>query len=167
MLQCRHQIVPDRFSDGDMDCCRDHIVLGLAHIHMIIGVDRFPETDRLSHNLTHAIRDHLVGVHVRACARTGLEDVDRKVAVQFSFYYLLRGLNDETAALLVESLKIPICLRGRPLDESERTNEWTTEPIPAHREIEDCTLGRRAIQRISRHLHSAHGIFFGAGCLHS
>jgi hypothetical protein len=40
MLESRHQVVPDRFGHGDVDCSRNHVVAGLAHIDMIVWMDR-------------------------------------------------------------------------------------------------------------------------------
>src|ERR1700761_7023682 len=102
-----------------MDGGRNHIVTGLPHVHMVIWMDRIFQPNRLSRDLTHAIRDHLVGVHVGAGAGTGLENVERKVAVQLSLDNLFRSLNDEACTLFVEFLKLSIGLRGGPLDKPE------------------------------------------------
>jgi hypothetical protein len=88
------------------------------------------------------------------------------LVVQLSFYYLFGGLNDEPRSIFIEHPEISVCLRRSPLDEPERPNEWATEPISTDWEIKHCSLGRRAIQRIGGHFHSAHGIFFGS-CFHS
>src|SRR6201996_3483920 len=129
-----------------MDGGRNHVVTGLSHVHMVIGMDRIFQPDRLARDLTHAIRDHLVGVHVGAGAGTGLENVERKAAVQLSLDNLFRSLNDEACTLSVESLTIPIGLGGAPLDKPERANQWTTKAISADGKIEDRALGGGAIQ---------------------
>ena len=60
---------------ADVDRRRDHVVAALAHVHVIVG------DARACRGAGGELRDHLVGVHVRAGAGAGLEDVDGKCVV--------------------------------------------------------------------------------------
>ena len=68
-----------RFGDlkirADVDGRRDHVVAALPHVDVIVGVHLPPELPGRQRG------DHLVGVHVGAGPRSGLENVERKVSV--------------------------------------------------------------------------------------
>src|SRR5450759_1250718 len=71
LLQCRQQLVLGDVQSGQVNGGGEHVVGGLAHVDVVVGV----------HAVACEARDDLVGVHVRGGARTGLEDVDRELAV--------------------------------------------------------------------------------------
>ena len=58
-------------------------------------MNRMVGADRLAGQLGTAIRDHLVGIHVRAGAGAGLKDVDRELGVPRADTDFGSGLGDE------------------------------------------------------------------------
>lgn len=79
--QCVVQLLQrwDEMSDRglggrDVGGRREGVVGRLRHVHVVVGMQRDPALGRDG-------RNHLVGVHVGAGARAGLEDVDGKLVV--------------------------------------------------------------------------------------
>ncbi len=92
-------------------------------------MNRLARSDRFARQLGATIGDHLVGVHVRAGARAGLENIERKMLVELSFDHFLGRLHDERAALGIEQTEIVVGLGRGPFDQTERANEWPGEPV--------------------------------------
>jgi hypothetical protein len=94
MFQGRDQVVDHLFGAGDVHGRGIGVVGRLAHIDVVVGVDRLLGAHLAAQNLDRAIRDHLIGVHVRLGARTRLPDHQREVVVQLAFDHLIGGLDD-------------------------------------------------------------------------
>ena len=71
LFERRQQLVLGDVERRQVDGRGKHVVGGLAHVDVVVGV----------HALAGEPRDHLVGVRVRRGARAGLEDVDRELRV--------------------------------------------------------------------------------------
>ena len=84
---------------ADVHGRRDHVVARLPHVDMVVRVNRIFRADRFAGQLAATIRDHFVGVCVRARAGAGLENVEREMFVELSFDHFLRRLHDQGAAL--------------------------------------------------------------------
>jgi hypothetical protein len=72
----------------------DYVVTGLAHVDVIVGMHQFARADRLARELGASIRDNFVCVGVCARPRTGLENIEKKMIVEFSFNNFFSRLHD-------------------------------------------------------------------------
>ena len=79
-LQRGQQPVRRLVERGEVDGAREHVVGGLAHVHVVVRVRA----------LAGQRRDDLVGVHVRGRAGAGLEDVDGELGVVAALGDLVR-----------------------------------------------------------------------------
>ena len=84
-----------RALDGDMHGRREGVVGGLATIDVVVGVDGLLRPAFATGQLNRTVADDLVGVHVGLGARTGLEDHQRELVIEFSGDDLVGGLDDE------------------------------------------------------------------------
>ena len=85
--------------DGDVNRGGDDVVRRLAHVHVVVRVHGIARADRLARELRAAVRDHLVGVHIRRGAAAGLEEVDREMRIERALHDFIRGLFDESCTL--------------------------------------------------------------------
>jgi hypothetical protein len=74
MRQRGDQPSHDLFRRRDMHRGRERIVRRLAHIDVVIGVHRRFRAELAAEHLDRTVRDHLVDVHIRLCAASGLPD---------------------------------------------------------------------------------------------
>ena len=77
-----------RGRDGNVDAGREHVVRRLAGVDVVVRVNLRAE------NLACQVGQNLVHVHVRRCARAGLEDVDRELAVVVAGSYRIGCFRD-------------------------------------------------------------------------
>ena len=147
----RQQVLLDREQRAQMNRRRNHVVRALAHVDVIVGMHG--ETGVAAGE----VRDHLVGIHVAAGARAGLEDVDRELRVVPAFGDFERRLLDGGGALRIERVELEVRGRRRPLDQPERADELARHAQPADREVLDRTLRLRAPQRVGGDLQLARG----------
>jgi hypothetical protein len=150
VIQGRLKIVLESLGDGDVDGCGNHIVGGLPHVDLIVGVDRIMRTEAPPGQLDRPVGDHFVGVHVGACSGAGLEDVQDKLAVEPAVDDLLRGANDQLCRLGIELAQIAIDPGGSLFYQTQRTNEPPPETVSAYRKILQSPLSLRSPVGISR-----------------
>ena len=150
------------FRRADVDGRWDDVVARLAHVDVIVLMDALLRIVLLARQLPAAIRDHFVHVHVRARARTGLENVEREMLVQLALDDFLGRLHDEGGTMGVEQAEIVIGLRGGPFQKAERANKGPRKAVTAHRKIEHGPLRRGAVKRGRRDGHLAHRVLFRA-----
>lgn len=79
------------------------IVRALAHVDVVVRVDRRLAAQLSSHDLDGSVRDDLVDVHVGLRTRPGLEDNEGEVVDEFTGNDLVRGLADGVGDLLVHA----------------------------------------------------------------
>jgi hypothetical protein len=102
-LERGQQVRSPRLVGGEVHRGREHVVGGLPGVHVVVGVDEL-RAHLPAEDLGRAVGDDLVGVHVRARARPGLEHVDGEVLVELAVGDLLRGLR---IASNCSSVRIP------------------------------------------------------------
>ena len=134
------QVVVDLHEGRDVDRGRDHVVRGLAHVHVVVRMDGPFLAERVTEDLVRSVRDHLVRIHVRRRAAPGLEHVEWEVGVQLALHDLLAGLDDCLSDLRIEEAELHVRLGRRHLDQAERIEEAPTEADPADREVFDGPL---------------------------
>src|SRR5215472_5760614 len=104
-------------------------------------------SDRSARKLCTAIGDYFVRVCVRARARAGLKNVERKMLIEFSLNYFFGRLRDQRRALGIEQPEIVISLCSRQFDQAQRANEWPRKTVTAHRKIQHGAVRGSAMQR--------------------
>src|SRR5262249_1644413 len=118
----------------------------------IVGMYGLPGTR------TGQMRDHLVGIHVRARARTGLKDIDRKLRIVAALSNLTSSLANGSGERGIELTEVLVGHGRGLLDEAESTNEGARHPQTAQSEILYGALGLCAPERIGRNSQLAHTV---------
>ena len=108
-LEGGKQVVLDLAERREVDGRGEDVVRALAHVDVVVRV----------HVVAGERRDHLVRVHVRARARAGLEDVDRKLVVVLALGDRVAGGGDPLGLLGVEQAEVGVRTRGGGLDPAE------------------------------------------------
>ena len=163
MLQRRNEPMRYFLSGGDMHRGRKHVVRRLAHIDVIVGMDRRLGAARAAEDLVGAIGDHLVDVHVGLRARAGLIDRERKMVVELAVEDFLCRLRDRLGAPCVEEAERAIGFGGGALHQRQRRDQRARHALFADREIMPRALGLCAPIGLRRHFDRTEGIGFGAG----
>ena len=97
----------------------EDIVGGLPVVHVIVGVDVGVFAELASQDLVGAVGDDLIGVHVQADARAGLENIDDEFAVPFTVDDFLGGLDDGVGTFLIHQAEFFVGFRGGTLDHAQ------------------------------------------------
>ena len=103
LLERGQQVVLGLVQRGEMDGRREHVVGGLAHVDVVVGVGA----------VAGEVGDDLVGVHVRRGARAGLEDVDRELVVELAGGDAVGGGGDPLGEVGVEQPQLGVDARRR------------------------------------------------------
>jgi thiazole synthase ThiGH ThiG subunit len=85
----------------------------------VVRVHGFLRTDLAAKDQVRAIRDDLVGVHVRRRTGAGLEDVEYEVSVELTVHHLLRSLPDSSGALRIQQAELLVHLGRSTLDRAQ------------------------------------------------
>ncbi len=105
--------------DGDVHGGGEDVVGRLPHVHVVVRMDGVLGADGLAGDLADAVRDDLVGVHVRAGAGAGLVDVEREMGVELALGDFERGLLDERRPCPSGGCRVRRCdFGGGPFDEA-------------------------------------------------
>ena len=163
--QGRDQALADLDGGGQVHGRGDHVVARLAEVDVVVGMDRMA-AGRFAEQLGGAVGQHLVGIHVGAGSRAGLEDVEGEVRVQVAAHHLRRGRGDRLGAPFVEQAKFEVDLGGLLLDQAQGAQERAREGQPGDREILDGAGGLRSVEGVGGNRHRAERIVFGAGGRH-
>jgi hypothetical protein len=167
----RHEPLVDRRRDGHVNRRREHVVRALAHVHVVVRVDRLLAGESVaSAKLDRPIGDHLVRVHVARRARTGLIDIDRKLVVEPAVGHLAAGLQDRLDLLFVEAVlsrtrefaQIVIGFRCGIFHQPECVDQFARQRFAGDRKILDRAPRLRPVIRRGRQADLAHRIRFNA-----
>ena len=112
--QRRNEVGGDALGRRDMHRGRERVVRRLAHIDVIVGMNRLLGAELAAQQFVGAVGDHLVEVHVGLGAGAGLPDHQRKMIVELAVDHLARGADDGAGAALVEQAEFAIGFRRRP-----------------------------------------------------
>ena len=134
---------------------------------MVVGVDRLLAAALAGQDLVGAAGDHLIGVHVRLGARSGLPDDQRELVVEVAARDFGGRLLDRLGELGVEPADARIHPRRRLLDEAQRVDDLERHLLArAEREILDRALGLRAPIGVGGDFDRSEAVGFGAVCWH-
>jgi len=117
-------------------------------------------------HLDRAVRDHLVGVHVRLGARSGLPNHQGKVVVELAVDHFLRRCGDGSPKFGVDVALIDVDQRTGLLDDPQRADDRHRLPFPTDRKVDDGALCLGAPVFVGRHLQRAKAVGLGAECGH-
>ena len=141
---------------------RKRVVRRLAHVDMIVGMDRLLAAELAAKHLVGAIGDHLVEVHVGLRAGAGLPHDERKMVVELAVNDLARGAGDGAAAALVQQAELAVGLGRGKLDDAECAHDRDRHPVLADAEVLQRALRLRAPVTIRRDLDRAKAVGLGA-----
>ena len=131
------------------------VVRGLAQVDVIVRVH---DAARAGKDRGGPVGHHLVGVHVRRGARTGLEHVEREMRIESAVGDLLRRLRNRIGHLRVQQSELAIHLRRGLLDQSHRAEEPARKTDPADRKIDHGPLRRGAVVGLLWYFHLTHRV---------
>ena len=80
----------------------EHVVCGLAEIHMVVGVYNRVVALFAAQDFNCAVGDYLVCVHVQGCAGTALDGVYDKLAVKLAGDDFVAGFYDGIGTLFIQ-----------------------------------------------------------------
>src|SRR3954451_10576781 len=123
---------------------REHVVRGLAHVHVVVRM----------HVLAGERRDDLVRVHVRRRARPGLKDVDRELVVELAVRDAVPRGCDPVGLLPVEEAEVGVHARGSGLDATEPARHRDRNGLAGDGEVPDSLAGFRAPELLRRGGHA-------------
>ena len=144
----------DRHRGAELERRRDVVVRALAPVDVVVRVDpaALPKASRrqTGHDLVH--------VRVRGGARARLVDVDRELCVVIAVGDGRGRVGDRRGDLRREQAELGVRLGRGQLDERQRADEASREPLSGDREVQHGSLGRGAVERIRGDGHLTHGV---------
>ncbi|MNF54407.1 hypothetical protein D3C84_358350 [compost metagenome] len=158
--QRRQQLLMQRQRRTDVDSGRNNVVAALATVDVIVGVHRLAEQAAGQRG------DHFVGVHVGTGARTGLEDIHRKVLHEIAFKQALGRIDNGLALGFADLLELDVGAGRRGLGQDQRANELHGHRLAADREVIHRTLGLCAVEGVFRDLKLAHAVALNTCLVH-
>ena len=137
---------------------------GLDNVALNVGITEkhpgFIDEKCFEHGGDVAIRDDFIRIHVGRRARSGLENIERKLFVPLAFGYFHRRLRDGLGHGAVEESEIAVHLAGEVFDHAQSPDEITGKTDSADLKIVQGPLRLRAPQGGLRDFHFAERIFF-------
>ena len=142
------------------------VVRRLAHIDVVVRMDRLLRAHDAAERLDRPVRDHLIGIHVGLGARAGLPDRQRKVVVELAGNDLVGGGDDRLADGGIEPAERHVGLRRGALDDAERLDHRFRLFLGADAEEVQGALRLRAPIAVRGDVDGAERIGFYAGLGH-
>ena len=142
------------------------VVAGLSHIDVIVGMDGLFGADGgvSLHDLTGAIRQHFVDIHIGLRARAGLKDHEGKVPIQSPRHHFVGGLRNGVSDLCIHLTGADIVERtalfdrGHGLDNRQGHFAFGA----ANGKVLQGALRLGSVECARRDVELTHGIAFGA-----
>ncbi len=154
-LERRDEVAHGGFGGRDVGRGGEGVIRRLRHVDVVVRVHR----DAVGRG---DAGDHLVGVHVGAGARTGLEDVDRKLVVVAAVGDFGGRGDDRVGLLRGQQPEVLVDLRARALQQAQGADLGALQPAARDRKVLDRALGLRAPQRFCGDADLAHGVVLDA-----
>ena len=160
-IQSRQQHIARGHGGGDMHGGGEGIIRGLTHIAMVIGVNGRFGADLAAQNLDRAVRDHLIGIHIRLRARTCLPHDQREMLIQLAINNLLRGGDHRICQLGGQFARSFIGLGTGAFDHAKRADHGDGLLFPTDGEIHQAALCLGAPIFVTGDLKRAKAVGFG------
>src|SRR3989442_713969 len=135
LRQSGNQGVLDQFQNRNVYRRRNDIIAGLAHVHVVVGMDRLFLAYLSTQRQIRAISDHLVGIHVGGSTRAGLKNIENKMLIEFSSGGFSSGGHNRIPDALIEKPKIHIGTSGGEFNQSDGPNKFSGKAKIADRKI--------------------------------
>ncbi len=119
----------------------EDVVRALALIHIVIGMHPARHPPFAAQQLTRAIRQHLVDVHVALCPRSGLPHHQGKRLRVLTRQHLIGRLAYRRRLLGTQQAKLPIDLGRRPFDPHQGVDQGAR-----HFLVGDTKMRQRALR---------------------
>jgi hypothetical protein len=146
--------------------CRKDIVGRLAVVDVIVGMNLGILAELAPEDFVGAIGDDFVGVHVKADAGSGLENVDDKFVVPATVDNFQSGMNDGVGAARVDGAQFAVGFGGGEFDHGDGANEQGMGTHAADGIVLDGAGGLHAVVGGGGDREESEGVFFFAGCCH-
>lgn len=166
VLERRQQIVDHALRTGDVHGGGIGVVRRLAHIDVIVRVNRLLRTHDAAEQLDRTVGNDLVRIHVRLGSGARLPHDEREVFVKLAVDHLLCGLDDGVADRRVEAAERHVGAGSRLFDDAECAHDCQRLLFPADFEIAQRSLRLGAPIAVARHFDGAERICFRAGRCH-
>ena len=143
------------------DCGGNHVVGGLSHVDVVVGVHRRVFAAPTAEQFVGAVGQYLVGVHVVRRPRPGLEDVDHElVQVPPLLQHFFGGGDDRVRQARFQPPAPAVHQRGGFFDCDCRPHECGVRRQPGNREIRTGPLSLDSPQGLVFDRQFAQRVFF-------
>ena len=136
------------------------VVGGLAHVHVVVGVDQ-PGAPFAAEIFRGPVGNDLVGVGVGGSAGTRLEDVHYELFVEIAVGDFLGGLYDGGARLFVQKFQLHVGLGRGQFYEGQRPDEAPGKAEVGYGEVKLGPAGGRSVICVYGDLHGTHRVPLG------
>jgi hypothetical protein len=143
-VQRGQQLGVDLVQRGQVHRGGEDVVRGLAHVHVVVAVDR----------VAGDVGDHLVGVHVRRGPGPRLEDVHGELVVVAALRHLVTGGGDLVGDLVVQLAQVGVGPSRGGLQPAQPVDHRGRDGMSGDLEVLD-GLGRLAAPELVSHARQA------------
>src|SRR5215471_9835687 len=134
---------------------------------MVVGMNRCLTPERLASDLTAAVGDHLVYVHVELGAAAGHPHMQGEHVMMLASEDFVTGLSDEFVLLIAQALTGMVGCRGGFLQNGVSGDHFTRNQVLADAEMLERALCLRTPELIRWHFNHAQAICFLSHIAHS
>jgi hypothetical protein len=115
-LDCRQQSVFNASGGSDVDRRWEGVVCRLRAVDVIVWVDRLVAAQWLPLAPRYQVADHLIDIHVRLGAATGLPNPEGELIVVTTLGDVSSHLHDQVASVVIQHAKASVHDRCRLFD---------------------------------------------------
>jgi hypothetical protein len=166
LAQGRHRVEqlpgfePGRQSPG----CRIDIIRTLRCVDVNAGMNGVVVSSYAPKKFERAIGDHFVGIHVRRCLRSTLNDVNDELVMQVACGDLVACPANGFGNAAVDDTKLGVGMRRRLFDPRERPNQlgYCAETLTKYGKVLGRSTGMNSPIRMHRNSSFPEKVFFGS-----
>jgi hypothetical protein len=152
---------------GDMHGRREGVVRRLRHVDVVVGVNRRLASERRSGQLTAAVGDDFVDVHVELGAAARHPHMQRKHVSVLTREDLVASLDNQFVTLFSQPLAGMVCYGGSLLQSGVSRDHFAGNQVGADAEMLQRSLCLGAPQLVRRHLDHAEAVAFRSHVVHA
>ena len=149
--------------DGQLAGAGYHVIGGLGHVHMVIGMDQGIVPFCAAQDLDCPVGNHLVGIHIGGGPGPALDGVHNELPVKLPPYDFITCSHNGIPHALIQHMGRHIGKRRRLLDPGQVPDKLPVERPSRNMEIILCPQRLNPVIRLHRHLHCSDGIRFLPG----